>query len=874
MLLPLLVLTLTGGPANGEVRDGFDPDAFDPATGEPARVRFGQRLEAADAERRRATPELDRFEDEDAEPRRQQWFWAQRANHRGQLGTDPRWEFFFGERPKRLLEANGAPAAQWTTMGPNTMQDVGGRMLCLAFHPGKPETLYAGSNSGGLWRSRNGGLLWEPLTDHLPAMSVSSVALNPANPDEILIGTGWGSFAAVSLYPGVGVLRSTDGGLTWNTTSFSFPLASGVGTFEMAWDPVVPGRVHLAANNGYYRSLDGGVTWQLRRAGLCTGLVVHPRNPDTLYAAFGGGGIWRSFDGGETLQLLATGLPPNAETLQLSLAICASQPNVLYTLITQATSFCSRGLFKTVNGGDSWTQITSAPDVMRYASGPPCYGWAFNVVSVSPWDPNLVLIGGIRVYRTANGGTTWSQKDYSLNLPAVDPYSGELYVDNHAFLWHPNLASFVYGANDGGVWKSLTAGNNWLPVSEGLMTGLIYRIASAATRPEVVVAGTQDHGIQRVDHSGGNLRWTQWTLGDGEWICIDPTDDRLVYGSINMGMRRSSSDGAVGFNQWTSIMSGITESSFFQPPLVMDPTNPAVLWTATTARIYKTTDRGALWVAKANIPNVATIAIDHVNPDIVYAHAYTSSTWQLWRTLDGGANWSQLTHASIPGWRVTDLETDPHTSGVVYATRNSGFAGQDHVKRSTNFGITWTDITANLPDVPTSAIAVSPVNASHLYLATDLGVFLSVDGGGSWSEWNDGLPLVYATDIHYLEADHTVRVGTMGRGVWKSPAFDQLVGVDPAAGPLALQGLRVAPNPSHGVSRVSFTLAREASVSVAVFDLTGQRVRTLIEGERGAGAHEVEWDGRNASGRAVAAGVYFVRLLARGRAHVARVQRL
>lgn len=872
--LAWLVVTFAISPASAATRDGFDPGVVDAATGEPLRQPFpGTRPTAASRQPAERENES-RLEAEDSHYQRWLWFWSRRADHAGALDLDRTWNYFRNGRPRRFATDGAVPAAEWASLGPNTMQGVGGRMLCATFHPDRPETLYAGSNSGGLWRSLNGGASWDPLTDQLPAMSVSSVAVNPSNPDEMLVGTGWGWFLATSGYAGVGVLRSTDGGATWNPTSFSYPIAAGIGTFDLAWDPVKPGRVHLAANNGYWRSDDGGVSWTLRKGGFCTALLLHPQKPDTVYFAFGNDGFYQSPNGGTSFNKLTNGLPADAQIFQASLAICRDQPNVLVTMVTNPTTFCSQGLYRSTNNGQSWSAIGTAPDPMTLPGLGTCYGWLFNTVSLSPSDPNRILIGGLRVFRTQNGGSGWVQRDYYAQSPSVNPDAGFLYVDNFQFLWHPNDPNVVYGFNDGGVWKSSNGGTFWRPKSEGLITGLFYTLASAASRPDVLVGGAQDQGVVRLDHAGGNQRWTRWVTGDGGAVNIDPANDQVVYGSVNFGVHMKSLAGAATFESSpTQINTGLAETSRFLSPTVMDPQNPSVLWTATVSRIYKTTDGGGLWTASASIPNVVTLAVDHVDPQVVYAHAYDNSTWQLWRTLNGGASWVRVLDASIPGWRVTDLETDPTQSGVVYATRNSGFAGQDHVKRSADFGATWTDITSNLPDIATSAIAVSAASPAHLYVATDLGVFLSTDTGASWNEWNDGLPLVYATDLHYLAADHTVRVATMGRGVWKSRAHDAVVSVEPdgAGGGLALS---VRPNPSRGASRIQFALARGGNTAVEIFDLTGQRVRTLARSRHGAGTHELTWDGRDARGAQVPAGVFFVRVTSEGRSRTARALRL
>ena len=363
--------------------------------------------------------------------------------------------------------------------------------------------------------------------------------------------------------------------------------------------------------------------------------------------------------------------------------------------------------------------------------------------------------------------------------------------------------------------------------------------------------------------------------GTGGPVNVDPTNENIVYAALNNGNHIKSTNGASTFDVIPqSIMAGITESGRFIVPQEIDPQNPQTLWTASLTKLYKTTNGGAFWNSVLNVANVATIAIDQVNPNIVYVHAYDNCCWQLWRTLNGGANWTQLTDASIPTWRVTDLETSPTQEGVVYATRNSAFANSDHVKVSFNYGSTWTDITSNLPDVPTSSIAISPNNSNQLYLGTDLGVWLSVDGGTSWNMWNDGLPAVYVSDIEYYAPTEKVRIATLGRGAWQTPAFDATVDVERPDPALAAFSVSAAPTPFQGSTTIRFRLPEAGAVQVQVFNSSGQRVADLASGPREAGEYSLDWSGATSNGLVAPAGVYFARVTLGQMSKTVRIVRL
>ena len=297
---------------------------------------------------------------------------------------------YFEALSNNLRTTGAVPTAQWETLGPNSINGLGGRMISFAFHPTQPETIYAGSNSGGLWWTTNGGGNWAPLTDQLPSMSVSSVAINPYNTNEMMIGTGWPWGNSFTSQPGVGVLRSTDAGLTWQPTALQFPLSSGVGTYDLIWDYSDSSRVYLSTNVGLYRTDNLGLSWSNRFPSHCTSVVQHPSDPNTLFAAIRGDGIYKSTNRADTWTKLTNGLPPGAEMHQTNIAICRDYPDVMFALVTNPTAFRMRGLYKSSDGGTTWTDLFATPDVLcTFDTSPSCSGWLFGAVSVAPSDSKL-----------------------------------------------------------------------------------------------------------------------------------------------------------------------------------------------------------------------------------------------------------------------------------------------------------------------------------------------------------------------------------------------------------------------------------------------------------------------------------------------------
>lgn len=797
-----------------------------------------------------------------------------RRDHRGVMPVRQRWEAFLESRTAHLSRSGVTAGAAWESWGPNTIDTLAGRMLSLAFDPVDPSILYAGSGSGGLWKSGDGGEHWIPLTDNIPSMPVSSVAVDPLDRHTLLIGTGAGMSVSVTLYPGIGVLKSTDGGASWAPTGFAPSAAAGVSTYRMIWDRSDPGRVYLAATNGVWISDDRGDSWRTTHpttgSNHVTDLVITKRRPGWLYAAVRGEGLYRSTDRGETWQLLGGGLPPGSGFHHTSLAICDSIPNVLYAGITDPSNWSMAGLFRSDDGGDSWSALPNVPDVYcQPGQITSCIGWFVNMTAVSPIDPDLIFIGGVQLRRSDDGGQSWTWHDYLSNGSGPNN-AGLAYVDQHFMAFAPDAPATIYALNDGGVQKSTDNGLWWERKSNGLVTAQVYRIASAPSDARRMIGGFQDHGLQVLPDRDAGQTWRRWANGDGTAVTVHPTDPDILYGDNFFGRHFRSLDGGSGIRTTVPINTGIPASE--AAPLfvftVMEPGDPRTLFTHTSAGIYRTTNGGNVWQRVAAIANVRSLAVDRLNSQIVYGHTYTGSNWSIVRSTNGGDSWETITHPSIPSWRVTDLEADPTREGVLWATRNSAFANSDHVKRSTDYGSTWTDVTGNLPDIMVHAIAINPHNGDHVYLATDLGVYVTLSGGTDWMEFNDGLPPVITHDIHIHPADTTVRIATIGRGIWVSPAAPVLTALAPpgtaVAGGFDLQP--AYPNPFNPATTIPFRLERPGQVRIRLYNALGQQVAVLLDAAMPAGDHRVRWDGHTAGGVPAGSGRYVVRMTVDGMA--------
>jgi len=716
-----------------------------------------------------------------------------------------------------------APNANWQSIGPDRMVIYGGRTASHAFHPTDPDIIYAGSATGGLWKSVDRGKSWQSKTDMIPSTGVGGIAVNPQNGDQVVIGTGEGYFIGTTVRPGIGIFISENGGDTWSPTSFQFPVSQGISVLKMDWDPKDQSNVYAAASNGVWVSRDGGHNWFVKlAAGIADDIVVNPIDPNIIYSMIENDGIYKSTDKGESWFRLNQDLPPKGAINFGRIALCDSFPDILYASLTDGTTLGLEGLYKTTNAGDSWSKISNAPNA--FCPPPPfnygCQGWYDNTIGVSPTDPDMIMFGGITFWRSDNGGVRWTQHDVYGQSRRAPP--NRTFVDHHDVGFSPHDKNLIFSFNDGGVAISEDRGLTFNHSVQGMLTAQFYSINSSIINPNIYTGGMQDHGLQATNlDQFSDKKWIKWGDLDGTYTEISHANPDIFYGGWIDGQYLKTTNGT-GSWQTIFINGGIDRSEnivgYFNP-LVMNPEHHLQLVTATPQRIYRTTN-GGYWEPKAQIPNVQKMAYDQVNSRLIYAASFSlaNGTWNFYRSEDNGNNWSNT--LTSPGWRVTDLVTHPQKEGVVFATRNSAFVGNPHVYKSIDKGDNWIPIQGNLPDVTVNDLAINHYNPEILYVATDLGVYITLDGGQNWTPYNEGMPISICYSLHFNPTDTSLVVGTIGRSAWKTKSDpDQLTSTNTS---IPGSKITVYPNPSTEGINVSVTRVKPGFYHFEMYDLNGR----------------------------------------------------
>lgn len=795
------------------------------------------------------------------------WIYRQRAYPDGKLDYAAYREA--GLQAAGMRNNQHKSTGVWELTGPI---NIGGRISDVELHPGDTSIIYVGTASGGIFKVTDYGQTVTPIFDNAFSLSIGDLAIDPQNPNIIYAGTGESSASSnTGAFPGTGIYKTTDGGNTWNYTGLDETHYIG----RIVVDPQNSNKVYVAAmghmygkniERGVYKSTDGGSNWQnifyLNDSTGCIDFALNPQNPDKMYAAmwtrvrypwgrqYTGptAGIYRSIDGGNSWSQLTNGLPPSDNnTGKIAISVSESNPDIIYAAWSSGPGNTFDNVYKSLDGGDSWSQI-NVTDMSSYYNS---FGWYFGNIRVDPNDPDVVYVVGFDCYKSTDGGVNW-----------LDITSGITHVDQHGLYIHPLNSDFLVLGNDGGLYLSADGGNNWtkslqLPITQFYACEVDYQF------PNRYYGGTQDNGTNRT--LTGNLNDWQGILGgDGFYVLVDPTDNNYVYAEWQNGGFCSSIDGGNNFS-WS--VNGINPLDRFNwnTPFVLDPTDPTTLYIG-TQRIYKTTDRAANWTAISNdltngpypgYPNygtITTIAVAPSNPLVIFAGTEDGNVWS---TTDGGNNWNLLS-AALPNLWVTRVAVHPTDAQTAYVTF-SGYKMEDyipHVFKTTDGGSNWTDISSNLPGFPVNDIIIDPDSLGNLYIATDFGVYVSFDDGGIWEVMGSDLPAVPVFDLVLHNPSRTLVAGTYGRSMYK---FDlatlyTTIGINEQLTINNAQ-LTIFPNPLSYSALISFELDEATEGALEIYDLQGKLVETLQKGFFQKGENSFSW-----KADAVAAGTYLCRL--------------
>ncbi|HLG17571.1 MAG TPA: hypothetical protein VJH03_24215 [Blastocatellia bacterium] len=720
---------------------------------------------------------------------RNEWFTFQRTYPLGFIPPGARrqaWEQRIGIEHETL--ATPSASGTWTSVGPspttsafmNTWGLTSGRVNAVAVSPADSQTVLAGSSTGGIWRSSNGGASFVPVSDDQVDLAVGSLAFSKSNPSIVYAGMGDTKLG----YLGTGVLKSTDAGRSWTRISNStLPTVGTIAKIEV--DPINANRVYVAqysqlsgnvvVSSGFYLSTDGGVNWTRTVTGLPRDIAIDPANRQVVYAAMARvdqanppqpAGLYRSADAGNTWSNVYAAPYDENRTRDVRVAVTPASSQIIYVYTggTIGGIFDGRVVVST-DGGATWTN--------RGATGVDLAQFGYNTyIFADPVTPNTVYIGSRDVWKSTDGGVSWTNLTRNFNDVNYTPGIATTHPDQHAFAFSPNNPNAIYVGNDGGVSRSTNGGATFQSLNATLSLTQFVGIALHPTNRGISYGGTQDNGTQRRLDGG---RWSEFIAGDGGRVVINPLSPSTVLTTYIRGaIFRFQDDGRFFETQvaWNSTFGEPDPGGriAFYPPFTgngMDSTLYFGTW-----RLFTSTDVGNSWSPpggeldltrgiNSNGRDVLTaIGVTSINPNVIYTG---SAQGRAMVSTDGGRTWRDAT-SGLPNRSITGITVDSSDSARAYVTVSGFLAG--HVFRTTDTGATWTDVSSNLPDIPANALLIDPVSPNTLYVGTDIGVFRSATDGGTWQSFNRGLPPVV---IHAFAAqrDGLIQLASYGRGVYE-----------------------------------------------------------------------------------------------------------
>jgi photosystem II stability/assembly factor-like uncharacterized protein len=709
----------------------------------------------------------------------------------------------------------------WRSIGPTRA----GRTRALAGVPSQANVFYAGFDNGGLWRTSDYGSTWVPIFDDQPTGSIGAVAVALTDPSIIYVGSGAGIIRP-DLSTGDGMYKSTDGGKTWTHLG----LRETQMIADVAIDPANPDRIFVAAlghpygpnpERGIFRSTDGGKTFTkvLYKDEYTSGnnVLIDPTDPNTVYAtlwtqqesfresgAFGGsgGGVYKSTDGGDTWKPINEGLPP---VIEANLGMAPTDSKLLYAFVAGepqrgggrgGSTTGIIGMFKTTDGGEHWTPVDVPPGLMdqptAHVDTRPLRrigGGDLPTMAVDPVDPNVVYSATVVLWRSDDGGVHWSA--------VRGAYGG----DDYQKIWiNPNNRNILFTVSDQGAVISANRGESWSNWYTQ-PTAAMYHVSTDNAFPYRVCGGQQDSGSACVQSrsNDGMITFHDWhpvNIQEYGIAAPDPRDPDMVYGSartsVSLYNRKTGQTTNVGPDMGPR--GGPYNRDVRTMPILWSPIDPDMLF-YTSNVVWKSTDRGHSWerispdlarqtwevpatagryagqVEVSPQGTITALSASALDIDVMWAG---TDDGNIQVTMDGGANWTNVTPAAIKPWtRIFNIEAGHFDRNTAYAAANTMRIDDmnPHFWRTHDGGKTWTEINNGIaPGAVANSIREDPRKPGLLYAATETQVWFSTDDGDHWHDLRLDMPAVSVRDIQ-LKDDagclcSDLIAGTHGRGFW------------------------------------------------------------------------------------------------------------
>jgi hypothetical protein len=642
--------------------------------------------------------------------------------------------------------------SDWKSVGPHsssntysssTLKSSGqGRINVIAVDPSNPDTYYAGSPAGGIWKSTNAGSNWVPLSDYLPQIGVSGIAIHPTDSNIIYIATG--DDDANDSYS-VGVMKSIDGGITWNATGAMDGSPSSMN--EIYIDPTNHDTLLIATNRGVFKTSDGGDTWTKKLNAGILDLKMKPGDP-TIWYAVSSTSFYKSTDAGETFtEVIISSLldsESNSTSTRLTIDVTIADSNYVY-MVSAGSGDAFNGIYKSTDSGTTFTKTNETSDIFNSDQA-----WYDLTLTVSSVDKNTIYVGVLDIWKSTDGGddfnklTTWYAPDQA----------SYTHADIHFLRF---IDGKFFAGTDGGVYVSTNEGVIFTDLTKTMGISQFYKISVSPQNSNNIVGGIQDNGGMAFNEN----TWRNYHGGDGMEGNAHPTEPNTHYGFTQNGGNLYKTTTGGKSNQKISsapaaeVGTGDSGGEWVTPMAI----NSAGVVYAGYKKLYKIVDNNWVEVSSSLLLNddIDQLEIDP-NED---NNIYLSEKSTFFRSTDGGVNFTAI---SFPGSRINSIEISNNDSNIAWVVSSGGVYKSINILEATP---TFTNITGNLPSESKLVIRHHPGHKDNrVYLGTTLGVYYIDDTLPKWQTFDNKFPNVAVRDIEINEKDSKLYAATYGRGVF------------------------------------------------------------------------------------------------------------
>jgi photosystem II stability/assembly factor-like uncharacterized protein len=746
---------------------------------------------------------------------------------------------------------------EWTPLGPFGYSQLAGmgRINSIQFHPTDTNCWLICVAQGGVWKTTNAGNSWTSISGDLPILRTSYLSVHPTNPDIMYIALGDYAYLGHNLqanenkrnsHYGLGIYKTTNGGISWNATGLSFMQTDFEGSLiaKVMINENHPDTVIAVGQTGSFVTKDGGINWTKTNSKLFWDLEKDHNSDSVLYAStgyvhaygIGEAGILKSTDFGETWIELNSNIPKTGLVQRIELAVAPSDYTCIYAIACD-TIGGFYGFYQSTNGGSSFSlksDYTYQYNILnwRFDQTPGGQGRYDLAIAVDKYDKNKVTIGGVNIWQTSNGGSSFAPVSYwTLNYQ-----NKSVHADIHEIIQHPVTNSY-FVCHDGGltsadsiiqdtVSRIITGSTNtqWSHYTQGLNITSFYRLSINQDNGEEILAGAQDNstvfteGTSFYNISGGDGMESKFD--DANYYRYTSSQNGRIYAFLTL---------SGSFDYEGSINPPNGEYGEWTTPFVSANDKLYVLY----GNLYSY--EGPYLDAKHSNFNLApgtAMDAEEIEGEIVFVakrgYASYNIPNQIYATSNAGSNWSNI-GAGLPNDLYPSYielnQSNPQEAWITF----SGFDSNRKIYHTSNLGQNWTNITYNLPNIPVNCVTHQNDSSNYIYIGTDLGVFYMHKDSSSWNTYNSGLPNVIVSELEVNEANNTLVAATFGRGLWEVELLKYVRDTSTNyVNPISTNTVEVklSPNPANDQLHVIVSSISNEDYSMKLIDICG---KTLIE---------------------------------------------